>query len=94
MVYMKNEQLGSDQKSQRWDFYIFPIAGKPSNVMTFVPNVVTFVPNVATFVPNGAMFVPNIAMFLINFGNVATLLPNITTLFIQIHKTLRRGDMT
>ena len=39
MVYMKKEQLGSDHKSQRWDFYDFLVARKPNNIATFVPNI-------------------------------------------------------
>ena len=39
MVYMKKEQLESDQMSHVWDFYDFLIAGKPSNVATFLPNI-------------------------------------------------------
>ena len=45
MDYMKKEYLGSDQKYQRWDFYDFPFAGKPSNIMMLVPNIVTLLLN-------------------------------------------------
>ena len=36
---MKKEQLGSSQKSQRWDLYDFPVVGKPNSVTMFMPNV-------------------------------------------------------
>ena len=42
---MKKEQLRSDQKSQKWDFYNFPVARKPSNVVKFVSNIATLLIN-------------------------------------------------